>query len=175
MGELGILLSMFIDLYKEIIEKYYDYCLHALMVLENSICIAPLLHFLFFFSFPTPSKRVAIAEKLTLTPKQVKDWFAKECRTTPEDQLSRNPLLKATLRLFASSHGEHGLPEELENLRPTYDWCLPFDENTFDTLGGRKLRDVEVELIRQMMLFSTGNTIIVAIIGTNSIRKGIIH
>ena len=133
------------------------------------------MHFFFFFSFPTPSRRVAIAEKLTLTPKQVKSWFAKEYQNTPEDLLSRHPSIKATFRIFASSHGEHGLPEELENLRPTYDWCLPFDEHTFDTEGGRKLRDVEVEFIKQMMLFSTGNTIIVAIIGTNSIRKGIIH
>ena len=93
----------------------------------------------------------------------------------PEEQLSRRRVLKATLNIFASSHGEHGLPEELENLRPTYDWCLPFDENTFNTAGGRKLRNVEVKFIRQMMLFSTGPTITVAIISTNSIRKGIIH
>ena len=65
---------------------------------------------------------------------KVKSWFAKEYQNTPEDQLSRHPSLKATLRIFASSHGEHGLPEELENLRPTYDWCLPFDENMFDLL-----------------------------------------
>ena len=140
----------------------------------------PLLHFFFFFSYPTPSKREAIAEKLVLTPKQVKSWFAKECQNgpyqnMPEEQLSRRRVLKATLNIFASSHGEHGLPEELEDLRPTYDWCLPFDENTFDTAGGRKIRDVEVELIRRIMLFSGGPTIIVAIIGTNSIRKGIIH
>ena len=84
-----------------------------------------------------------------MTPKQVKSWFAKEYQNTPEDQLSRHPSIKATFRIFASSHGEHGLPEELENLRPTYDWCLPFDENMFDTAGGRKIRDVKVQLIRQ--------------------------
>ena len=93
----------------------------------------------------------------------------------PEEQLSRHPVLKAAVRIFSSSHGEHGLPEELENLRPTYDWCLPFDENTFDTAGGRKIRDVEVEFIRQIITFSAGPTIIIIILGTNQIRKGIIH
>jgi hypothetical protein len=108
-----------------------------------------------------------------VSPKQVKTWFA-EKRKGFHDDLTRRflSLLQVRMSIFGSSHGNHGLPEELEKLRAQFPWCLPFDGNTFDSEGGRKIRDIEVEQIRQHFLFSIGPSIFIIILGTNNIRRG---
>jgi hypothetical protein len=109
-----------------------------------------------FFSFPDSTKRSAIATKLGVTQKQVKTWFAERRKTAPE--LTRNtwPFPLVDMGFIGSSHAEHGFPEEMEKLRPHFSWCGPFGVNSFDSQGGRKIRDVEVEIIRNHFLFARG-------------------
>ena len=116
-----------------------------------------LLFHVSFFSFPDQSKREAIAEKLGLNKNQVKTWFSEQRKITPEE-LTRNPwhLPEVRMTTFGSSHANHGLPEELTKLRPLFPWCGPFDENSFDARGGRKLRETEVEMIIQYFLLAIG-------------------
>ena len=52
------------------------------------------------------------------------------------------------MSIIGSSYAEHGFPEEMEKLLPHFRWCGPFGKNSFDSHGGRKIRDVEVEIIR---------------------------
>ena len=123
------------------------------VVLKN---FATFIYTSHFFSFPDSTKRSNIATKFGVTQKQVKTWFAERRKTAPE--LTRNtwPFPLIDMEFIGSSHAEHGFPEEMEKLRPHFPWCAPFGENSFDTQGGRKIREVEVEIIRNHFLFARG-------------------
>ena len=132
-------------------KNVHFYLLRASRELKTSFFL--LVH-VSFFSFPDQSKREAIATKLGLNKNQVKTWFAEKRKSTPEE-LTRNPwhLPEARVTVIGSSHANHGLPEELRKLRPLFPWCGLL---SFDAKGGRKLREAEVEIIRQYFLLAIG-------------------
>ena len=78
--------------------------------------------------------------------------------------------LQIKVEIFASSHGK-GLPKPLKKIRFKHPWCLPFRNNYFDCLGGRRIGEPEVRAMVAKISQAIGPTIFVMILGSNKLRE----